>query len=194
MAIPHSVFMLRRKRNEIRDAIAAYEAKLREARADLAHVLAALRLFEASGNPADFPAYVDLNRVFYRGETTELCLAALKAEGPLDTRQLTARVMAVKGLDAADKVLFQAIALRVVQTLRIRAKRKRDIDGTMRRRGVCIWRLTSASGAANNLSTDGIPDVAQLPSQSAQTAPHLPRGGDLPAMPFLTHRRSDNAS
>ena len=49
MAIPLSVFMLRRKRNEIRDAIANYEAKLREARADLAHVLATLRMFEVSG-------------------------------------------------------------------------------------------------------------------------------------------------
>ena len=49
MTIPLSVFMLRRKRNEIRDAIANYEAKLKEARADLAHVLATLRLYEVSG-------------------------------------------------------------------------------------------------------------------------------------------------
>ena len=88
MAIPLSVFMLRRKRNEIRDAIANYEAKLREARADLAAVLSTLRLFEVSGEPADFTPYMDLNRLFRRGETTELCMAALAAEGPLETRQL----------------------------------------------------------------------------------------------------------
>src|SRR5262245_21828423 len=125
MAIPLSVFMLRRKRNEIRDTIAAYEAKLREARADLAHVLAALRLFEVTDAPGDILPYVDLNRVFYRGERTKFCLEALKAEGPLDTRQLTERLMTAKGLDAGDKVLFQAIALRIVQTLRVRAKRHR---------------------------------------------------------------------
>ncbi|HUO91267.1 MAG TPA: hypothetical protein VMU22_00010 [Rhizomicrobium sp.] len=141
MAIPLSIHMLRRKRNEIRDAIANYEAKLREARADLAHVLATLRMFEASGEPADFAPYFDLNRVLARGETTDLCIAFLKAEGPLDTRQLTQRIMEAKGLDASDKVLGQAIALRVVQTLRVRAKRRKGIDGSLRRRGVCVWRL-----------------------------------------------------
>src|SRR5690348_6302742 len=147
MAIPHSVFVLRRKRNEIRDTIAAYEARLREARADLAHVIAALRLFEASDAPSDFMPYVDLNRVFRRGETTEFCMTMLAKDGPLDTRELTQRLMQAKGLDASDKVLSQAIALRIVQTLRIRAKRHRGIDGSLRRRGVCVWRLTSASGA-----------------------------------------------
>jgi hypothetical protein len=44
MAIPLSVSMLRRKRDQIRDSIAAHELRLREAQADLAHVLATLRL------------------------------------------------------------------------------------------------------------------------------------------------------
>jgi len=141
MALPLSISILRRKRDRIRDVIAAYEAKLREAQADLAHVNATLRLFEATGSPEDFPAYIDLNRVFRRGETTNLCLAALRLEGPQDTRQLTAKVMKAKGLDTGDKVLFQTIALRVVQTLRVRAKRG-QIDGTERRKGVCVWRLS----------------------------------------------------
>ncbi len=140
MADPLAVTMLRKKQGKIRDVIAAYEGKLREAQADLAHVNATLRLFAASGEPADFPPYVDLNRVFRRGETTALCLAALAAEGPLDTRQLTLRVMRAKGFDDADKVLTSTIALRVVQTLRMRAKRGK-IDGTMRRKGVCVWKL-----------------------------------------------------
>jgi hypothetical protein len=148
MALPLSVSMLRKKRDQIRDTIAAYEAKLRESQADLAHVLATLRLFEASGEPADFPAYVDLNRVFRRGETTTLCIAALEAEGPLDTRQLTQRVMKAKGLDSSDKVLSHAIALRVVQTLRMRAKRGK-IDGSGRRRGVCIWQLPAVEHKRN---------------------------------------------
>ena len=40
MALPLSVSMLRRQRDEIRDSIAAYEARLAQAQADLAHVLA----------------------------------------------------------------------------------------------------------------------------------------------------------
>jgi len=194
MAIPLSVFMLRRKRNQIRDTIAAYEAKLREARADLAAILSTLRLFEASGEPIDFTPYVDLNRVFYRGETTELCVAALKAEGPLDTRQLTQRVMVAKGLDANDKVLAQAIALRVVQTLRVRAMRRKGIDGSLRRRGVCVWQLTSEGGAANSPSTAAKPAALLTGSQSERTAHRSPRGGDLRAIPFQPHSRTDTPS
>ena len=47
--------MLRTKRDKIKDTIAAYEKKLREAQADLAHVNATLRLFAATGEPEDFP-------------------------------------------------------------------------------------------------------------------------------------------
>jgi len=194
MAIPLSVFMLRRKRNEIRDAIANYEAKLREARADLAHVLATLRMFEVSGEPADFTPYFDLNRVFRRGETTELCMAALASEGPLDTRQLTQRIMVAKGLDASDRVLAQAIALRVVQTLRVRAKRRKGIDGSLRRRGVCVWQLTSEGSAAYSPSTGEIRGALPPSSRSAQTAYRSPRDGDLRAIPFQPRSRTDTPS
>ena len=194
MGIPHSVFLLRRKRNEIRDTIAAYEAKLREAQADLAHVIAALRLFEASGEPSDFMPYVDLNRVFRRGETTSFCLATLAKEGPLDTRELTQRLMESKGLDAADKVLSQAIALRIVQTLRVRAKRRQGIDGSLRRRGVCVWRLTSTGDAANSPSTGAKRDAAPQIARYEETAPRSTRGGDFPAIPFRPRTLQDTPS
>ena len=64
------------------------ERLLREAEHDLAHINASLRLFEATGEAADLPPYVDLNRVLRRGETTKICMEALAKEGPLDTRQL----------------------------------------------------------------------------------------------------------
>jgi hypothetical protein len=140
MACPLSISILRKKRDQISGVIVAYEERLREAQRDLAHVNAALRLFEASGDPAEFPPYVDLNRVFRRGETTALCMAALGTEGPLDTRQLTKRIMLAKGLDTDDRVLSATIALRVVQTLRMRAKRGK-VDGTERRKGVCVWKI-----------------------------------------------------
>jgi hypothetical protein len=142
MATPLSISILRKRRDKIRDVIAAYENRLKQAQVDLAHVNATLRLFEVTDDPETFPPYVDLNRVFRRGETTQLCLEALRKEGPLDTRELTKRVMKAKGLDSSDKVLSATIALRVVQTLRMRAKR-RQIDGSLRRKGVCVWRLPS---------------------------------------------------
>lgn len=140
MAKPLSISILEKRRDKIRDVIAAYEAKLLQAQADLAHVNATLRLFTAIGEPEDFPAYIDLNRVFRRGETTSFCMETLKNEGPLDTRQLTIRIMQKKGLDTSDKVMVSTIALRIVQTLRSKARR-REIDGTVRRKGVCVWQL-----------------------------------------------------
>ncbi|NJM30604.1 MAG: hypothetical protein HC855_11310 [Rhizobiales bacterium] len=133
MALPLSISMLRKKRDAIRDTIAAYERRLQQAQADLAHINAALRLFEASGEPEDFPPYVDLNRAFRRGETTQFCLTALQ-QGPMDTRQLTLLLMNSKGSETGDRVLCQTIALRVVQTLhdgrhRQPSDRRRDGGG-----------------------------------------------------------------
>jgi hypothetical protein len=92
MAEPIAVLALRRKRDQISGTIAHYERLLREAEHDLAHINASLRLFEATGEAADLPPYVDLNRILRRGETTKICMDALAKEGPLDTRQLAMRV------------------------------------------------------------------------------------------------------
>src|SRR5579872_7404606 len=113
MGEPIAVLALRRKRDEISGIIAKYEKKIKDAQADLAHVAASLRLFELTGDPSEFPAYIDLNRLLRRGETTKICIAALMAEGPLDTRELAQRVMQAKGLNGGDKVLAQSIALRI---------------------------------------------------------------------------------
>ena len=140
MSEPIAVLALRRKRDQISGTIAHYERLLREAQHDLAHVNASLRLFEATGEAQDLPPYVDLNRVLRRGETTKICMDALAAEGPLDTRQLALRVMRAKGLSESDKVLAHTIALRVVQTLRMRARRNK-VECITKTKGVCVWRI-----------------------------------------------------
>lgn len=121
---------------------------MREAQHDLAHIKASLRLFEATGEAADLPPYMDLNRVLRRGETTKICMEALAKEGPLDTRQLALRVIRAKGLSEADKVLAQTVALRVVQTLRMRARRGK-IESVTRTKGVCVWQLQLKSPPAS---------------------------------------------
>jgi hypothetical protein len=118
MSEPIAVLALRRKRDEISGTIAHYKRLLREAQYDLAHVNASLRLFEATGEAADLPPCVDLNLILRSGKTTKICIDALAAEGPLDTRQLATRVIRAKGLSESDKVLAQTVAHRVVQTLR----------------------------------------------------------------------------
>jgi hypothetical protein len=138
MGEPIAVLALRRRRDQISGVIAEYERKIKEAQHDLVHVVASLRLFELTGDPSDFPPYIDLNRLLRRGETTRIFLAALAAEGPLDTRELAQRVMLAKGLNPEDKVLGQAIALRIVQTLRLK---RTKVTGKERRKGVSLWKL-----------------------------------------------------
>jgi hypothetical protein len=67
-----TVTTLQHKRDKIASAIANYEKKLAQARADLAHIAATISIFEASGNLKGLPAYVDLHRAFKYGEVFEL--------------------------------------------------------------------------------------------------------------------------
>jgi hypothetical protein len=66
MGQPIAVLALRRKRDLISGTIAKYEKLILAAQHDLAHVNSALRLFEVTGEAADLPPYVDLNRVLRR--------------------------------------------------------------------------------------------------------------------------------
>lgn len=144
MAEPNSILMLRRKAEEIKSTIALYEKRLKEARKDLAHVNTTLHIFQAYGEPEDLPRYANLNMVFKRGETTALCMEALRKFGEQDTRELTTYVMKAKGLNADDKVLREAIALRIVQTMRMHARRG-TIDGSRWRKNVCLWGIKKHS-------------------------------------------------
>jgi len=63
------------------------------------------------------------------------------------TRQLALRVIEAKGLSESDEVLAQTVALRVVQTLRMRARRGK-VESVTRTKDVCIWQLPSAKSSA----------------------------------------------
>jgi hypothetical protein len=76
-----TVTALKRKPAEIAASIKLHEKHLAQARSDLAHVAAAVRIFEASGRPADIARNVDTYRLFKRAEPWAICQAAL-ATGP----------------------------------------------------------------------------------------------------------------
>ena len=59
MAEIRTVTTLKRKRDEISASIRMYEKKIAQARADMAHCAAAIRIFEASERPKDLAQYVD---------------------------------------------------------------------------------------------------------------------------------------
>jgi hypothetical protein len=139
MAEIRTVTTLRYKRDEIETAIKNYELRLAQARADLAHINAAIAIFEASGDAKALQSYVDLHRLFRYGEIPTLCKAALD-KGPKNTREIAAAVIKAKGLDAGDKVLASAIAHRLIHALR-RLRRNGAIIATGRHKAALIWRL-----------------------------------------------------
>jgi hypothetical protein len=127
------------KADEIRASIIAYEKRLAQARVDLAHINAAITLFEASGDREAVAPYADVHRLFRRGEPMELCKAAL-ASGPMTTKELALHCMAAKGLDTGDKVLAKAITGRLIHALRMQAGRK-ALEMVGKQRGQSVWRL-----------------------------------------------------
>jgi len=135
-----TVTTLKSKRHKIIASIANYERALEQARADLSHVNACIAMFEVSGEPGDVTPYIDLHRLFKRGEVIAICKDALAREGELDTRQLAHRVMIAKGLDTGDKVLSRSLCIRIVQALRMQAKRGK-VTALDKRKGVRVWRL-----------------------------------------------------
>lgn len=155
--------ILTAKRDEIASTIIAYERRLAQARTDLAHVKAALEIFAAGDDPASHRNYVNLFKLFRYGEMAQLCRDAL-ADGPLTTVQMAQRIMAAKGLDATDKELVRSVTYSVLHSMR--GMRGRRVVDRTKAHNRCLWRLTSADGAANSLSTGAKPAIALLTSQS----------------------------
>ena len=138
-----TVTTLRRKRDEVRKSVRLYEKRLDQARADLAHLSAAISIFESKGGDVTLPAYADIQRLFRYGEVIKLVTAAL-ASGPMTTKELAIYVAKAKGLDANDGVMRRAMARHIIHSLRIRSKQGLlQIDG--KRKGTIIWRLPTCN-------------------------------------------------
>jgi hypothetical protein len=167
MAESQTVVILRAKREEIAASIINYERQLEQAKADFAHITAALAIFDAGDRPGSQRPYTHLCRAFRYGEIAALCRAKL-TEGPISTPELARYVMAQKGLDAADRVLARSISFSVLQSMRGMSRRYM-VEKLPKSRGRCVWRLTSEGGAANSLSIGAKPGAVRLISQSPQT-------------------------
>jgi hypothetical protein len=140
MADSRTAETLRRKRDDITRTIAEYEKRLNQAKADLAHINAAIRIFQHGDAEGKFVApYVDIYRMFKRGEMVDICRQSL-ADGPLNTRQLSQAVLKAKGLDTGDKVLAKAISYRLIHALRIQA-RTGKLVAMGREKAARVWRL-----------------------------------------------------
>jgi hypothetical protein len=105
----------------------------------LAHINASITIFEAGGDPKGFPAYVDVYRLWKRGEAMAMCRDAL-ADGPKTTRQLALHIIEVKGLDTGDKVLAKSICGRLIHALRMQWKSGKLV-AKGRDKAARIWEL-----------------------------------------------------
>ena len=145
MAEIRTVTTLRRKRDEILAVIRLYERQLDQARADLAHVNAAMRIF-AIDEREHLPAYLDLHRVFTRKEKWPLIEEALRPGRPITTRELAIYLLRRKGMDAADVVLTKAVGNLLIHSLRMQQTRGR-VEMVGKLKGVCMWRLSGSLAA-----------------------------------------------
>jgi hypothetical protein len=168
MAESQTVVILRAKREEIAAAIENYERELERARADFAHITAALAIFDAGDKPGSQRPYTHLVRGFRYGEIAAWCRQKL-LEGPLSTPELARYVMEQKGMDPTNRVLARSMGFSVLQSLRGMARR-RVVQKLPKSRGRCVWWLTSEGAAASSLSIGAKPGVALLTSQSQETA------------------------
>ena len=113
---------LKYKRSEIHGRIAAYEAQIAQARHDLAHVNATIRLFTQPEHQR--ARYMVSHGFFKKGEIADVCVRHLGVDGEMTTRQLAERVMAERKLDASDRTLRNSVVFKVVQALRHAKRRK----------------------------------------------------------------------
>jgi len=114
MPEPLVIQSLKEKRAEIYGRIAAYQAQIAQAKHDLAHINASIRLFT---DPEHQRArYMVSHGFFKKGEIADICVRHLDVDGELTTRELAERVMVERKLDASDGTLRNAEELSGLQS------------------------------------------------------------------------------
>jgi uncharacterized protein YydD (DUF2326 family) len=83
---------LQDKRAEIHGRISAYQAHIAEAKHDLAHINATIRLF--TDEEGQRVRYLVSHGFFKTGEIAEIAIRHLEVDGELTTREVAERVMA----------------------------------------------------------------------------------------------------
>ena len=132
---------LMRRRQEIADALEAAQGKVRQLVLDIDAVDAVIRLFQPD-------APIGLVRVrptprrhhAIRGESSRLILRMLgEARVPMTTRDILPRVMEARGLNAADRDMYEAMRHRVSACLRGLRERGRLASEGKAGAGVKWW-------------------------------------------------------
>ncbi|MGB9025602.1 MAG: hypothetical protein WCC40_06530 [Rhodomicrobium sp.] len=128
---------MRSKRGELQRTIRSYEGRLKKAKADLASISAALRVF---GEEAEEPLFKKQS-LFPVRHLPRLIFDALRRRNDgLDTGEIVEAVMLASGMDAGDRTLRKRVFHSVSNTLLYQAKKQQVTPGEFRGR-LRVWRL-----------------------------------------------------
>jgi hypothetical protein len=140
MAETHVIGALRNKRAELAGMLRQLEQQLVQQRANLAHLDAAMRLFDPEIRPNEIRPKQprERNAWFRPGECLRLIYDELReATQPLTTRELTERIMRVKAMPTTDDRRRAAIQ----KTLLASLNRAKPTVARVEIAGVVSWRL-----------------------------------------------------
>lgn len=142
MTEPLILTTLRSKQAEIVAQIKSLEARLFEAKADLAHVAAVVRLFDPQASERPARSYHSATKALKRSDLFELCRAALQAsDEPLCTRQLARHVIAERSWDTDDRRLRLATAHKVGSVM-ARFEARGLVQNVGMRQRATLWLLS----------------------------------------------------
>ncbi len=141
MSTPLIVTQLLLKRAEIEAQIKSIEDRLGQARADLLHVAATVRLFDPTAIDRPATVYHGATKAMRRSDLFALCKAALEASPePLCTRQLARHVITAEGWDSDDHRLRLAITHKVGLMMK-RFEKRGTVRSVGTRERATLWRL-----------------------------------------------------
>ncbi len=142
MTEPLIISQLRAKQTEVEQHIDGLLARLANARADLLHLTATIKLFDPTmteGKPA--LGYHGSTRALKRSELFDRCKAALAASPePLSTRELAQHVITAEGWDYEDRDLRLTVSHRI-GCMMGRFERRGVVQGVGKKDAATLWRL-----------------------------------------------------
>jgi len=135
MAKPHVIGALRNKRAELAGTLRQLEQQLAGHRANLAHLDAAMRLFDPNIRPRQQRKH---NAWFRQGECLRLIYDELRETAqPVTTRELAERIMRVKAIPAADDHQRELVQKTLLGSL----NRAKETIERVETAGVLSWSL-----------------------------------------------------
>ncbi len=140
----HAINALRGKRGELAGQIDALQDQLRQAMIDLDHVDCTLRLFDPDIELDEIkPKPLPPRHHAFKGQVTRSILAMLRAEGAMDAKAITIRLMAERDLNPNDKTLQKAMMKRIGAALR--NLRERSLVASQRGAGgLLVWSIAAS--------------------------------------------------